>query len=82
MGAFRTYLVFFFWRLSSFFLLKEKYYLYEENLFPNQYFFNLWVITSSNLFLIFFPQDWSVYFNEKSAEQTHAIVHIKAFKGY
>lgn len=54
MGAFRTYFVFFFWRLSSFLLLKEKYYLYEENIFPNQYFFNLWVITSSNLFLIFF----------------------------
>lgn len=28
----------FFSRLSSFFLLKEKYYLYEENIFPNQYF--------------------------------------------
>lgn len=54
MGTFRTYFVFVFWRVSIFFLLKEKYYLYEENIFPNQYFFNLWVITSSNLFLIFF----------------------------
>lgn len=54
MGTFRTYFVFVFWRQSIFFLLKEKYYLYEENIFPNQYFFNLWVITSSNLFLIFF----------------------------
>lgn len=30
----------------------------------------------------FFSQDWSMYFNEKSAERTHAFVHIKAFKGY
>lgn len=33
MAAFRTYFVFCFWGLSSFFLLKEKYYLYEENIF-------------------------------------------------
>lgn len=53
----------------------------KKTFFPDQYFFNLWVITSSNIF--FFPlQDWSMYFNEKSAEQTHAIVHIKTFKGY
>lgn len=57
MCSVRTYFVFFFffffWGLNIFFLLKWNITFMKKTFFPNQYFSNLWVITSSNIFFFF-----------------------------